>query len=214
MKSADTSQLSLRNVVANTGPCDQLLGPTDSELQVIGTMRISGAPEDMSKKRHLLPNLVRAGWKLPSEEKLQCVSLWSLEVTSIPRSPKLNRPQHVQLLLQFHREKIYSAHYFAYYDYHGLYTRLLPAMAEDSDALQYAMLAFASLVYSEKVQYHPAHQAAFTYYTMAIKELQPLLNTFIHRARGGAREGELAIATALQLATFDVLHLFPLVGYS
>ena len=80
-------------------------------------------------------------------------------------------------------------------------------MAEDSLALQYAMVAFAALVYSVKV-HRPAEQVAFQYYTLAIKELQILLNDLVRE------KGEMAIATALQLASFDVTppcpHFSPL----
>lgn len=71
-------------------------------------------------------------------------------------------------------------------------------MAEDSVALRYAVVAFSALVYSVKVQHCPALQVAFSYYTMAIRELQLLLNNLAYQ------KGETAIATALQLATFDV----------
>jgi hypothetical protein len=148
--------------------------------------------------RHLLPNFFTAGMQLSLEDHAKYLpGTPYLEVAHIPRPPTSNRSQPVQLFLRFHQEKVSSAHYFAWFDYHQLYTNLLHAMAEDSLALQYAMVAFSALVYSAKVQ-RASDQVALHYYTLAIKELQPLLNEIVHQ------KGEIALATALQLASFDV----------
>jgi hypothetical protein len=159
------------------------------------------APEtgrSATKRRHLLPNLFTGGMPLALEDPLHYLTGTPyLEIAHIPRPPTSNRPQPVQLFLRFHQEKVTSAHYFAWFDYNQLYTNLLHAMAEDSLALQYAMVAFSALVYSAKVQ-RASDQMALHYYTLAIKELQPLLNDIVHQ------KGEIALATALQLASFDV----------
>jgi hypothetical protein len=119
---------------------------------------------------------------------------------SIPLSPKSNRPQPVQHFLRFHQERITSGYYYAYHDYNQLYTKFIHAMAEDSLALQYAMVAFAALVYS--VQDDPAKQVAYQYYSLALGELQILLDDDLL-----PQKVEMAIATALQLASFEVnLH--------
>jgi len=120
----------------------------------------------------------------------------------IPRPPKSTLPDPVHLFLRFHRERVTSAHYFAWYDYHRLFTNRLHSMAENSRALQFAMVAFSALVYAAKFHQPSAEQIAFHYYTLAIKELQVQLNELAHET------AETALATALQLSSFDVPPLF------
>ena len=117
---------------------------------------------------------------------------------SIPRPPKSTLPDPVQLFLRFHRERVTSAHYFAWYDYHRLFTNRLHSMADDSRALQFAMVAFSALVYAAKFHQPSAEQIAFHYYTLAIKQLQVQLNDLHHET------AETALAAALQLSSFDV----------
>ena len=72
-------------------------------------------------------------------------------------------------------------------------------MAEDCYALEYAMVAFSALVYSVREHRQPIKEIALLYYTMAMKELQLVLNGL------PAKDSDVALATALQLSSFDVL---------
>jgi hypothetical protein len=116
----------------------------------------------------------------------------------VPRSPKSNQPQHIQLFFKFHRETITAAHYFRYFDLPELHTKWLPAMAEQCECLRYAMVAFSALIYS--IKSNPgAREVAFYYYAMALQGLRSMLDTDF--------ECDYIVATALQLSTIDV-HTF------
>ena len=117
----------------------------------------------------------------------------------IPHAPKSVRSHSVQFFLAFHRETITEAHYFRYYDFHKLCTRILLVMAERSDALRHAVVAFSALIYSMRID-RTAREQAFLYYAMSIQQLRLLLSET-------ALDGEashIAVATALQLSSFDV----------
>ena len=72
-------------------------------------------------------------------------------------------------------------------------------MVEQSNALCDAVVAFSALVYSMKID-HSARVQAFLYYTSALQQLRVLLDQTIMNVD----EYHIAIATALQLASFDV----------
>ena len=69
----------------------------------------------------------------------------------IPREPQSNRPGPIQFFLQFHQNAVSHAHYFLYYDFQQLCKKLLFTIAEQFDALRFAMVAFSALIYSVKV---------------------------------------------------------------
>ena len=119
--------------------------------------------------------------------------------TSIPRSPGSNHNQHIQYFIKFHLETILPAHYFWCHDYTQLCKCWLPAMAVSSSSLQYAIVAFSALIYSIK-EIRNARCVAFFFYAMAVKELQLLLKHSL-----SLEECNIAIATVLQLSSFDVL---------
>jgi hypothetical protein len=76
-------------------------------------------------------------------------------------------------------------------------------IAENCLALRYAMVAYSALVYSMKVipNSHGSRVFSFGYYQMALQELRILLD----EVSIGSRESfTMALATALQLASFDV----------
>ena len=119
---------------------------------------------------------------------------------TVSRSPSSTRPEPVLFFLRFHAESITSAHYLVWFDYYELHTKHLHSMAENCNALRYALVAFSALVYSTKHRM-TGNEIALFYYTMAMKELQSLLNDLANT------DSEVALATALQLSTFDVHFL-------
>lgn len=120
------------------------------------------------------------------------------ETIIIPRSPESNRHHHVDYFLKYHLEVIGPGHYFLYYDYIQLCKLWLPAMAATSLALRHALVAFSGLVYSIK-KAGMARQIAFFYYAMALKEFRQFLE-----GPSSPEECNVAIATALQLSSFEV----------
>lgn len=86
-----------------------------------------------------------------------------------------------------------------YFDYRKLCTMTLLAMAEVSDTLRHAVVAFSALIYSMKVD-RAAREQAFLYYAIALKQLRSLLD----KSPMTVEERHIAIATALQLSAFDV----------
>ena len=117
----------------------------------------------------------------------------------IPHPPNSVRSEPVQFFIGFHRETITEAHYFRYYDFHKLCTRTLLAMAEQSDALRHAVVAFSALIYSMKID-RTTREQAFLYYAMSIQQLRVLLS----EVTLDGEASHIAIATALQLSSFDV----------
>jgi hypothetical protein len=105
--------------------------------------------------------------------------------------------------LQYHREAISEAHYFRWYDYNKFCTKTIFTMAEESDAMRHALVAFSALIYSIKI-YPPARVDAFLYYARALRELHDLLG----KAPMELWECQAAIATALQLSCFDVRYFY------
>ena len=113
----------------------------------------------------------------------------------------MDHSQTIRFLLNFHRETIFEAHYFRYYDYNKLHTKVLFAMAEELDSMRHALVAFSALIYSIKI--HPdARVIAFMYYAKALQELRALLDKPPEDMEMWEWQG--AVATALQLSTFDV----------
>lgn len=120
-------------------------------------------------------------------------------LTCIPQAPRSTRNQNVKFFLNFHRETITGFHYFRYDNYQKRCTRTLLAMAERSDALRYAVVAFSALIYSMNVD-RTAREQAFLYYAMSLQQLRVLLDD----RPMNTEENHTAIATALQLSAFDV----------
>lgn len=120
-----------------------------------------------------------------------------------PLSPHGSRTLNESFYLQYHREAISEAHYFRWYDYNKFCTKTIFTMAAESDSMRHALLAFSALIYSIKV-HPPARVDAFLYYSMALGELHELLG----KAPMELWECQAAIATALQLSSFDVCLLF------
>ena len=126
----------------------------------------------------------------------------SSKTSRIPRPLRYGRNPQVQMFLAFHRTTVTESHYFLYFDYRKLCTHTLLAMAEESEALRNSVVAFSALIYSIKVD-PSARQQALSFYAVALKELRDLLD----RLPLNSGECHAAIATALQLASFDV-HLY------
>jgi hypothetical protein len=72
-------------------------------------------------------------------------------------------------------------------------------MAEESDALRHAIVAFSALIYSMKVD-RSAREQAFLYYSMSLQQFRVHLDDYPMTAA----ENHIAIAIALQLSSFDV----------
>ena len=120
----------------------------------------------------------------------------TIQVPTIPRS---FRDRFIQFFLSFHRENVNEFHYFCYYDYHKFLTRTLMAMVQQPGALCDAVVAFSALIYSLKID-RSARVLAFCYYTSALQQLRVLLDQDVL----SVHESHMAIATVLQLASFDV----------
>ena len=127
------------------------------------------------------------------------------EGPSIPLSllPQIQdvRLTEIQFFLNFHHEKITEAHYFCWGDYPKLYTKIIFLLAEHSEALRHAIVAFSALVYSFKVD-KAAREVACLYYELALRGLRVLLDKFPM----SLNECFIAVATALQLSSFDVYY--------
>jgi hypothetical protein len=77
---------------------------------------------------------------------------------------------------------------------------MLFAMADQCDDLRYAMIAFSAVIYSIANVDISAKERAFVYYAQSLQRLRWLLEKFPM----GSAEHQAAIATVLQLGTFDV----------
>jgi len=121
------------------------------------------------------------------------------QLAFLPRSPKSTHHYLVQYYLTYHRGSTNEYQYYSYYDYAGLFTKGLFAMAENSDALLFAQAAFGALLFSQKLnpQIKPV---SFALYSLALNELQLVLN----RPSLSESEGQIAMAAAMQLSTYDV----------
>lgn len=145
------------------------------------------------------PNVTQSGFDRPRRIIPPALDTSTIAV-SIPRSPgRSHQDQSALFFLQFHQEKILPAHYFVWHDYHDLVHTHLPAMATQSLCLKNAMVAFSALVFSMKFQ-RRAREIAFFYYAMSVSELRLLLNYPLPKDEVNA-----ALATVMQLASFDVL---------
>ena len=123
------------------------------------------------------------------------------ELTRIAPNIKTTTSHHVQFFLKYHRETISECHYLCYYDYPKLFTKTLFALAEHCDALRHGMVAFSALIYSVKID-SSAREQAFVYYGVSLQQFRLLLEKLSTEV-----EYQAAVATALQLAAFDVCSL-------
>lgn len=118
----------------------------------------------------------------------------------ISRTPKPTCHRPVQFFLKFHQDHVTRHHYFRLYDYNHFCTNGLRQMAEDCEALRYAIAAFSALIYSVNVDIS-AREHAFLYYASALQHLRGLLD----QDDLDIKRYHAAVATVLQLSTFDVL---------
>jgi hypothetical protein len=114
---------------------------------------------------------------------------------------KATTSDRVRFFLKYHQETIGVCHYLCYHDYTELHTKTLLALAEHCEALRHGIVAFSALIYSVKVD-SSAREQAFLYYGVSLQQFRLLLETFSTEV-----EVQAAVATALQLATFDVSSL-------
>ena len=125
----------------------------------------------------------------------------------LPRSisPRSSHTSAMHFFFQYHQETITEAHHFRFHDYPQLYTKLLFGMAEQSVVLQHALVAFSALIYSIKVR-QDVKALAFLYYSKALQELRLTLN----ETATDIGDCLVAVASALQLSSFDVHYFFSL----
>jgi hypothetical protein len=106
-------------------------------------------------------------------------------------------------LLDHHRREITHAHYFQYYDYPKFFTEIIFALCdketEPENPLRIAVAAFSALNRSIR-QDQSWRPLAFIFYGGAVQRL----HTFLHKPGMDLRECQIAVATALELASFDV----------
>jgi hypothetical protein len=141
-----------------------------------------------------------------------CVSP-SLSVRSPLRSTSVEPHfdlSRVEFLVDYHRREINHAHYFRCFDYLKLYSEILFAISDTvpaepkHNALLLAIAAFSALIYS--IKHVPSFRVhAFEFYARTLKELIKLL------AKPGMdlTDCYIAVATALELASFDVSSFLP-----
>jgi hypothetical protein len=209
----DLSHTELTNVVRLPSPsianCPPALRPCDHQLNILEANPytplypdelVLGPPLQFASSAYILPSV---SYALPLHPSI----LLPDKPLNIPRSlsPQLQsaRSPPIQFFLKFHHERITEAHYFRWYDYPKLCTKLLFSLAENSDPLRHAMVGFSALVYSYKF-HQRARQVGFFYYEKALQELRLFLNT----SPMDIEECFAAVATALQLSSFDVCILF------
>lgn len=140
-------------------------------------------------------------------EEYRDVSTRFSNVLNIPRSPTAYSPCHLilQFFIKYHQEKIIPAQYFRYCDYSNFFTKTLLAMAENSEVLRTAVVTFSVLVFSVK-GHQRVRPLAFYFYSKAIQGLYSILG----EAEQDTFTFYTAVATALELASFDVLpHFYP-----
>jgi Fungal Zn(2)-Cys(6) binuclear cluster domain len=123
----------------------------------------------------------------------------TLQISTIPKSIQ---DSFVQFFINFHQRNVNEFHYFVYYDYHKFCTRTLMLMIERPNALRDAVVAFSALIYSMKID-RSARVLALLYYTSALQQLRVLLD----QVTLNVDQFYMALATALQLASFDVFIL-------
>lgn len=111
----------------------------------------------------------------------------------------LNSIQDSFFFLRFHHKNINEFHRFVYHDYHKFCTTTLMVMVEQSGALRDAVVAFSALIYSMEID-RSVRAQAFMYYASALRQLRIILD----QDRMDVEECHMAVATALQLASFDV----------
>jgi len=109
-------------------------------------------------------------------------------------------PQLVQLFLNYYGTSATNFPYFSSLYYHRLHKNALLALSMDFDALRHAVVAFSALIYANKVN-SAARTPAFFFYAIALKQLRFALN----KIPIGAKNCHAALATALQLAEFEVI---------
>jgi hypothetical protein len=202
----DLSHTELTNVVRLPSPsianCPPALSPCDHQLNVLKANPYRLSYPDELVLGPPLEFTSSVSYALPPHPSISLPD----KPLNIPRSlsPQLQsaRSPPVQFFLKFHHERITEAHYFRWYDYSKLCTKILFSLAEDSDCLRHAMVGFSALVYSYKF-HQGAAQVGLFYYEKALQELRLFLNT------SPMEIGECfaAVATALQLSSFDVYIL-------
>jgi hypothetical protein len=123
---------------------------------------------------------------------------------SVPRPPASPQEKAIQFFLNYHRHAISECHYLCFFDHQKLCSKLLMSMSMDSQVLQYAMVAFSMLIFSTKgvdsTETNRVREYSFIYYHKALQSLHTLLN----KSPMDYKECQIAVASALQLASFDV----------
>ena len=122
----------------------------------------------------------------------------------VPRHPKSVLDNLSLFYLQYHSERIISAHLFRTDCNNALCKVWLPAMSEDFPSLQHALIAFSALIYWLKTRDVRAQRSAFVHYSISLKELRKLVDSFSYLQT----QYHAIVATSLQLACLDVYSVF------
>jgi hypothetical protein len=110
-----------------------------------------------------------------------------------------------RFFLNYHRENITEFHYFRYYDHRKQCNDMLLQMADKSVALGHAIMAFSALLFFMKTEGFPGEEA-FEYYSSSLVEFRQLLDR-LQEPLVNHEDVHTAVATALQLSSFDVSPL-------
>jgi len=140
-------------------------------------------------------------------------SAWSPESYSIPEELSWRTghyPDKVEALIgrliDYHQRAITHAHYFRWFDYPKFYTEIVFAMAdavtEQVNPLRLAVAAFSALNRSIKHD-RSSRELAFVLYAGALQQL----HRFLDKPGMDITECQIAVATALELASFDVCSI-------
>lgn len=154
------------------------------------------APGSITEFLYNPPSSIHQSYFFDAQSSTNVLSTRALQIPTIPKSI---RDDFIQFFISFHQVNINEFHYFCYHDYHKFCTRTLIAMIEQPNPLRDAVVAFSAMIYSMKVD-RSTRVLAFRYYTSAVQRLQVLLDQITL----SVDECHIAIATALQLASFDV----------
>lgn len=194
----------------------QVVGAGDTELSLLIDQQMLidslippsetlNFPVDVPSHNPHFPNISISGLT-PSEycEAFQAPASpgpLSISLQHVPRSPQSNTIQPVRFFLKYHSECVLYSHYYRWFDFDEFCSKGLLGMAEEYEPLSLAVTGFGALLYSMKVNIQ-AREVAFVFYALAVQKFRQSLERSLS-------DGQYypAIATALQLSTFDVTPL-------
>jgi hypothetical protein len=117
--------------------------------------------------------------------------------------PSSGKPQleQFQYILIIHQVRIFTSHYFLPENRYYI-IEVLSSLAKKSEPLQYAIVSFSTLIYSELIG-QSDKMIGFLYYVMALEKFRLWLSDL--KSMGG-EVAKTAIATSLVFAAFEASH--------